>query len=320
MSYLECNNLKLHYKNFNLSVDLKAEKGELIAIIGPSGSGKSTLLSLLCGLENPDEGSIILDGKDITQLPVQNRQIGMVFQDFSLFSSMNVKDNIQYGMHGLDKEQKDSYTKELLKLVDLEGYEKRAVHQLSGGEAQRIALARALAAKPQILLFDEPLSALDAPLRKKLRTVIRDIHDRTQMTMLYVTHDREEAFAIADRIIIMKDGSIQSEGTAEQLYKKPINLFCANFTGEGSVIKVKDSTYFVRPEDIQIVETTKQEDNCLLLQNAKVIGNEYTGNNYIIRLVYNDSIITALSRTPSTKDYVNLEIQISSLISLSISM
>ena len=320
MSYLECNNLKLHYKNFNLSVDLKAEKGELIAIIGPSGSGKSTLLSLLCGLENPDEGSIILDGKDITQLPVQNRQIGMVFQDFSLFSSMNVKDNIQYGMHGLDKEQKDSYTKELLKLVDLEGYEKRAVHQLSGGEAQRIALARALAAKPQILLFDEPLSALDAPLRTKIRTVIRDIHDRTQMTMLYVTHDREEAFAIADRIIIMKDGSIQSEGTAEQLYKKPINLFCANFTGEGSVIKGKDSTYFVRPEDIQIVETTKQEDNCLLLQNAKVIGNEYTGNNYIIRLVYNDSIITALSRTPSTKDYVNLEIQISSLISLSISM
>ena len=210
MAYLEFKDIKRIFPGkFTLDMSLQMDKGELLCIIGPSGSGKSTLLSLLCGVDSPDEGRILIDGTDITDLAIQKRRIGMVFQDFSLFPSMDVAKNIQYGMKEKDQKNKDKRTEELLDLVGLEGYGKRQVHELSGGEAQRIALARALAAEPQILLLDEPLSALDAPLRKRLRTVIRQIHDKTGITMIYITHDREEAFAIADRIMVLRDGRIE---------------------------------------------------------------------------------------------------------------
>ena len=190
MSYLECNGISQSFgSKFSLELSFSMEKDELLCIIGPSGSGKSTLLSLIAGIDNPKSGTIVIDGEDITHTPIQKRRIGMVFQDFSLFPTMNVGQNIGYGMKGnTDREER---TKELLQLVGLEGYENRKVHELSGGEAQRIALARAIAAEPRILLLDEPLSALDAPLRKRIRTTIRQIHEKTGTPMLYVTHDRE---------------------------------------------------------------------------------------------------------------------------------
>ena len=238
MPYLECRDLKYNYPTFHLDMTFSVEKGEFICVIGPSGSGKSTLLSLIAGIKDPDGGSIILNGRDITSLEIRKRRIGMVFQDFSLFPSMDVARNIQYGMKDMTREEKDAETDRLLELAGLSGYGTRQVHELSGGEAQRVALVRAIAAKPDVLLLDEPLSALDAPLRRHLRSVIRQIHEATGITMIYVTHDREEAFAIADRIMVMRRGNIEAFDSPEEVYRHPASLFVANFTGDGSGIPV----------------------------------------------------------------------------------
>ena len=204
MPYLEIRKLEKKYKDFTLSASFGVDEGEFLCVIGPSGSGKSTLLSLIAGLDKPDGGTVTIDGKDITKMKIQERGIGMVFQDFTLFPSMNVEKNIQFGMTE-KKAEKKKISDALLSLVGLEGYAKRSVSSLSGGEAQRVQLARAIAAKPKILLLDEPLSALDAPLRKSIRSSIRAIHDALGITMIYVTHDREEAFSISDSIMIMHD-------------------------------------------------------------------------------------------------------------------
>ena len=292
MSYLECNDLKRTHRHFTLDLSFSMDKGELLCIIGPSGSGKSTLLSLIAGIDDTERGSIILDGEDITKSSIQKRRIGMVFQDFSLFPSMNVEQNIQYGMKDKTPEEKQKKTEELLELVGLEGYSKRKVLELSGGEAQRIALARAIAAEPRILLLDEPLSALDAPLRKRLREELRNIHNRTGLTMIYVTHDREEAFAIADRIMILRSGHIQAIGRSEELYNNPQSLFVANFTGEGSVLTIpqnhnnsEDLTPFIRPEDIIILSKDTKETNADSISlEAEVTGTEYNGSFYTVTL------------------------------------
>lgn len=308
MAYLECKDLKRVHPQFSLDLSFSMEKGELLCIIGPSGSGKSTLLSLLCGIDSPDSGKILLADNDITDAPIQKRNIGMVFQDFSLFPSMNVEKNIQYGMKVEQGADKAKETERLLEMVGLSGYGKRKVTELSGGEAQRVALARAVAAKPQILLLDEPLSALDAPLRKRIRTMIRHIHDTTGITMLYVTHDREEAFAIADRIMIMNAGTIESIGTPEDIYHHPKSLFSAFFTGDGTGLpmslfgdKTSKKYLFFRPEDIVFDEVTDQE-KYVFLRNAEVSSVEYTGNSYILKLNFKDHVVTAYSlRRPQGK-------------------
>ena len=303
MSYLECNQIRHSFgSKFSMNLSFSMDKGELLCIIGPSGSGKSTLLSLIAGIDTPQNGSIIIDGEDITHMSIRKRQIGMVFQDFSLFPSMNVERNIQYGMK--DTQNREERTRELLDLVGLEGYGKRSVSQLSGGEAQRIALARAIAAEPRILLLDEPLSALDAPLRKKLRSVIKHIHEKTATTMLYVTHDREEAFAIADRIMIIKSGRIAAIGGPEALYNNPPNLFAAAFTGEGSTVPMslfendtEEKTAFIRPEDINIDinAEVQSDDETILLHGAKVLETEFTGTVYTVSLDYEGHLLKAVS-------------------------
>ena len=303
MSYLECNQIRHSFgSKFSMNLSFSMDKGELLCIIGPSGSGKSTLLSLIAGIDTPQGGSIIIDGEDITHMSIRKRQIGMVFQDFSLFPSMNVERNIQYGMK--DTQNREERTRELLDLVGLEGYGKRSVSQLSGGEAQRIALARAIAAEPRILLLDEPLSALDAPLRKKLRSVIKHIHEKTATTMLYVTHDREEAFAIADRIMIIKSGRIAAIGGPEALYNNPPNLFAAAFTGEGSTVPMslfendtEEKTAFIRPEDINIDinAEVQSDDETILLHGAKVLETEFTGTAYTVSLDYEGHLLKAVS-------------------------
>ena len=199
MAYLEARNIKKKYDDFILDVSLSIEKGELVCLLGPSGSGKSTLLSLLSGVEEIESGEVFLGGNDITFLPIEKRGIGFVYQDFSLFTSMNVEKNIEYGMKNRKREERKKTTESLLSLVGLSGYEKRSVETLSGGEAQRVALIRAIASESEILFLDEPLASLDLRLRKNLRSKIRQIHDRLHLSMLYVTHDRDEAFAIADR-------------------------------------------------------------------------------------------------------------------------
>ena len=315
MGYLECRNLRQSYgKKFSLDLSFSMDEGELLCIIGPSGSGKSTLLSLISGIEDLQDGNIILGGQDITRMPIQKRRIGMVFQDFSLFPTMNVEQNIQYGMIAQDKEAR---TKELLNLVGLDGYGKRMVHELSGGEAQRIALARAIAAQPRILLLDEPLSALDAPLRKRLRTVIKQIHQKTGTTMLYVTHDREEAFAIADRILILKGGRIEAIGKPEELYRNPPNLFVASFTGEGSIVPMslfaddtEKRTAFIRPEDIRIHKQTeeKNDDKTIVIHDAKVTETEFNGTSYIVSLDCNGQALRALTDRKPESETVDISI------------
>lgn len=312
MAYLEIKNIKKTYNEFNLDASLDIEEGELVCILGPSGSGKSTLLSIIAGIEKPQSGQIILDGKDITNETLQNRNIGMVFQDYALFGSMNVAKNIQYGMKEKDKKKRKEMTKMFLELVNLAGYEKRNVSTLSGGEAQRVALARSLASEPRVLLLDEPLSALDAPLRKRLRSVIRSIHDSVGITMLYVTHDREEAFAISDRIVIMNSGKIDSVGSAEELYKNPKTQFSAFFTGEGTTIDASyinpsdNGTLFFRPENVLISETSidpMQYPRHLVLNGVTVISAEYTGARYVLGLEYLGLPILASSAIkPRRKD------------------
>ena len=303
MSYLECNQIRQSFgSKFSMDLSFSMDKGELLCIIGPSGSGKSTLLSLIAGIDTPQSGSILIDGEDITHMSIRRRRIGMVFQDFSLFPSMNVEKNIRYGMK--ETQDKEEHTRELLNLVGLEGYGKRSANQLSGGEAQRIALARAIAAEPRILLLDEPLSALDAPLRKKLRSVIKHIHEKTATTMLYVTHDREEAFAIADRIMIIKSGRIAAIGGPEALYNNPPNLFAAAFTGEGSTVPMslfesdtEEKTAFIRPEDINIDinAEVQSDDETILLHGAKVLETEFTGTAYTVSLDYEGHLLKAVS-------------------------
>ena len=323
MSYLEINNLQKDYSDFILSLSFSVEKGELVTILGPSGSGKSTLLSLISGIESVDKGEIKIDGKDITKLPTSKRDISMVFQNFSLLPGMNTKKNIEYGMKEKNSKKRDQKTEELLNTIGLPGYGKRKVTTLSGGEAQRVALARAIASEPDILLLDEPLSALDAPLRKKLRGSIRAIHDAFSTTMLYVTHDREEAFAISDKILIMKDGKVEAFGTPEELYRNPPTLFAAFFTGDGTALPASliygdgiEGSVFFRPESVTVSEESLEGGlypNHLVFNNVEVLSAEYTGTGYMLGLSFRGMPMIAFSPLKPKKRLVSLMILMDSV-------
>ena len=323
MSYLEINDLQKDYSDFILSLSFSVEKGELVTILGPSGSGKSTLLSLISGIDSVDKGEIKIDGKDITKLPIAKRGISMVFQDFSLFPGMNTKKNIEYGMKEKNSKKRDQKTEELLNTIGLSGYGKRKVTTLSGGEAQRVALARAIASEPDILLLDEPLSALDAPLRKKLRGSIRAIHDAFSTTMLYVTHDREEAFAISDKILIMKDGRVEAFGTPEELYRNPPTLFSAFFTGDGTALPASliygegvEGSVFFRPESVTVSEESLEGGlypNHLVFNNVEVLSAEYTGPGYMLGLSFRGMPMIAFSPLKPKKRLVSLMILMDSV-------
>lgn len=324
MSYLEVRNVEKKYKDFTLSASFGIDEGEFLCIIGPSGSGKSTLLSLIAGLDKPDKGTITLEGKDITKERIQDRGIGMVFQDFTLFPSMNVEKNIQFGMKAPKAERK-KLTESLLELVGLGGYGKRSVTSLSGGEAQRVQLARALAAEPRILLLDEPLSALDAPLRKSIRSSIRAIHDTLGITMLYVTHDREEAFSISDSIMIMHDGKTVALGSAEELYRHPTDLFTAFFTGEGTALPASlifengTGAVFFRPENAIISEEPINPDMYpmyIILSDAEILSCEFTGSSYMLGLQYQGHPLLSQSATKPRKKTVSVMILKESLLLL----
>ena len=224
-------------------VDLVVNDGEIMAILGPSGCGKTTLLRLVAGLEDPTSGRILFDDRDVTRLPTQERNTAVVPQTWALWPHMTVFDNVAYGLRlrrkkaNLTEEEIRRRVREVLELVDLTGLEERKPFQLSGGQQQRVALARALVVQPEVLLLDEPLANLDAKLRVELREEVRKIAKRLSITTIYVTHDQEEAMAVADRIAVMNAGRLQQVGKPEEIYHKPANFFVATFVGRSNVLR-----------------------------------------------------------------------------------
>ena len=235
----------------DVSIDI--EDGDLTALLGPSGGGKSTLLRIIAGLELPDSGTIEINGTEMTSLPPQQRNIGFVFQHYAAFKHLTVARNVAFGLEirKRPKAEIKARVKELLELVHLDQFGDRYPSQLSGGQRQRMALARALAVQPEVLLLDEPFGALDAQVRKELRTWLRRLHDEVNVTTVFVTHDQEEAMDVADRIFVMAAGKVEQEGTPDDLYERPANDFVMGFLGP--VTKLNGA--LVRPHDLDLITT-----------------------------------------------------------------
>jgi ABC-type Fe3+/spermidine/putrescine transport system ATPase subunit len=214
-------------------VSFTVEDSDLLCLLGPSGCGKTTLLRLIAGLEAPDGGQVLVDGSDVTHVPPHLRGFGLMFQEYALFPHKDVFGNVAFGlrMQGLDRETVSARVAEVLGLVGLVGFEHRDVNQLSGGERQRVALARSLAPQPRLLMLDEPLGALDRALRERLMDDLPDILHRAGVTAITVTHDQEEAFALADRVVLMRDGRVVQDGTPEEVYRRPASAWAAHFLG-----------------------------------------------------------------------------------------
>jgi len=218
-------------------VSLEVPSGALLALLGPSGSGKTTLLRIIAGLEVADEGTVLYHDEDVTGAAVRERNVGFVFQHYALFRHMTVFENVAFGLRvrGAPRGRVKERVRELLRLVQLEGLERSLPSQLSGGQRQRVALARALAAEPRVLLLDEPFGALDAKVRQELRQWLRRLHDEIHVTSVFVTHDQEEAFEVADRVVIMSQGRIEQEGSPAEIFERPINPFVMDFLGNVNV-------------------------------------------------------------------------------------
>lgn len=219
-------------------VSFEVPAGQLVALLGPSGSGKSTILRIIAGLEEADSGTVELTGEDTTGLPTQNRGVGFVFQHYALFRHLTVRQNIAFGLEvrELPKAEVRARVEELLELIQLGGYAERYPSQLSGGQRQRVALARALAPRPKVLLLDEPFGALDARVREELRTWLRRLHDEVHVTSLFVTHDQQEAFEVADQVIVLNRGRVEQMGPPQELYDRPATPFVTSFLGSVNVL------------------------------------------------------------------------------------
>jgi len=220
-------------------VSLDVPNGSLLALLGPSGSGKTTLLRIIAGLEVADRGAVLHGDEDITEYDARDRKVGFVFQHYALFRHMTIAENIGYGLRvrGVKKPERQARVDELLKLIRLEGLGTRYPAQLSGGQKQRVALARALAAQPRVLLLDEPFGALDAKVRGELRQWLRKLHEQIQVTSVFVTHDQEEAFEVADHVVIMNEGRIEQVGTPAEVFERPANAFVMDFLGNVNVFQ-----------------------------------------------------------------------------------
>ena len=220
-------------------ISFRIESGTLVTLLGPSGCGKTTTLRMIAGLEMPSDGVILIGGRDVTKLPATERDVSMVFQSYALFPHMNVIENVAYGLAvgGGSKSERLDKAREGLRLVGLTGYDTRLPSELSGGQQQRVAVARSLVLEPAVLLFDEPLSNLDAKLRRRVRQEIRDLQQSLSLTVIYVTHDQEEALAVSDHIIVMENGRIAQQGTPHELYEKPASRFLADFIGDANLVE-----------------------------------------------------------------------------------
>ena len=291
----------------NLSLNIK--ENEFLTLLGPSGCGKTTTLKILAGFETGDNGKVLFNGEDISNIPPYKRQLNTVFQKYALFPHMNVYENIAFGLKikKVSKSEIDKKVKEMLKLVALEGFEKRAIDSLSGGQQQRVAIARALVNEPKVLLLDEPLGALDLKLRKEMQSELKRIQQRLGITFIFVTHDQEEALTMSDTIVVMNKGIIQQMGSPEDIYNEPANAFVADFIGESNIVdgimlddlKVKFCNHIfecvdkgfntneavdvvIRPEDIEI---TNAENGMI---TGKVNSVKFKGVHYEIEVLENE--------------------------------
>ncbi len=349
---LSIEKLKLSLGEFMLECSLELPPGKLITLLGPSGCGKTSLLKSIAGLYTPASGRIDLGGREITDLDPRFRKIGMVFQDYALFPHMSVRKNICYGMSKRGDEARKRCA-ELLEMVELPGFEERRVDELSGGEKQRIALARALAYEPELLLLDEPLSALDARLRKTLRRQIREIQLETGLTTVYVTHDQEEAMAISDMVVLMKDGKVVQTGSPGEIYRRPSGAFAADFFGTANLINLEKAgalntavrkagllegdaagkKLFFRPEYCRLVEKPESESDLpsgaagtLRLESlmelnwsGKVLYVEYGGDFHYIELDCGGHTVRVKSREtvcPGPGEVMDLAVSLSDCLVL----
>ena len=266
MAIIEIRSLAKSFGNVRAvdGVDLDIQAGEFLTLLGPSGSGKTTVLRMIAGFETPDAGSILLNGKDITNLPAYERDVNTVFQDYALFPHMDVISNIEYGLKvkGVEKSERNKKALAALAQVQLAGYEKRKPSQLSGGQRQRVALARALVNRPAVLLLDEPLGALDLKLRQQMQIELKQLQREVGITFIFVTHDQEEALTMSDRIAVFDRGRIQQIDKPSAIYERPKNIFVADFVGVSNLISGdaaqtllgKGGNYTVRPEKITLGE------------------------------------------------------------------
>lgn len=273
--YVEWKNIDVNLGNFNLKLDLSINKGELVTLLGPSGCGKTTALRIAAGFIKPDSGNFILDGQNMNNIPASKRNIGIVFQNYALFPHLSVEENIAYGLksRNIKKQKIKDEVEFILSSLHLTAFNKREISSLSGGEKQRVALGRSLAIKPRLLLLDEPLSALDAELRKKLRYEIKSIQEEFKITTLYVTHDQEEALAVSNRVALLKDGRLQQYSAPRELYNNPINRFTGEFIGESNILNYKNQTIFFRPEAVKHGNRV----NAINFK-GKIINEEYLGH------------------------------------------
>jgi len=307
-SYVELRHINKHYGDFNASKDIniRIPKGKLVALLGPSGSGKTTILRMIAGLEHPDSGEILIDGKVVNNVPGSERGIGFVFQSYALFRYMTVYDNIAFGLRV--KKTPESEIKErvaeLMKLIGCEGLERRYPSQLSGGQRQRVAFARALAPNPHILLLDEPFAAIDAKVRLELRTWLRNMINRIGITSIFVTHDQDEAIEVADEIIVTNLGRVEQVGTPPELYTNPATPFVVNFIGNSIPVKNydsfryfeekgKDSTAILRPEFISIFKKDENVQYSKSAEEGVVEDIIFRGTNLEIRVRLHENLLSA---------------------------
>ncbi|MFJ3076175.1 MULTISPECIES: ABC transporter ATP-binding protein [Pseudomonas] len=286
-------------------IDCQIERGEFVTLLGPSGCGKSTLLRCIAGLTPVDGGQILLDGQDIVPLSPQKRGIGMVFQSYALFPNMTVEQNVAFGlrMQKVKADESHSRVREALALVELGSFAGRYPHQLSGGQCQRVALARSLVTRPRLLLLDEPLSALDARIRKHLREQIRAIQRELGLTTIFVTHDQEEALTLSDRIFLMNQGRIVQSGDAETLYTAPVDLFAAGFIGNYNLLDPDSASRLlqrpvasrlaIRPESITLGLDGERDGE---VRSHSLLGNVIR---YRVRVREVELVVDVLNRSPA---------------------
>ncbi len=328
------------YPEFEIQVCLQVRRGEFFSLVGPSGCGKTTLLRLIAGLETADGGFICLDGREITKTPAADRHIGLVFQEYALFPHLTVAQNIEYGLQvqKMPSLARKSRLRDLLALFELEPLAMREIHQISGGERQRVAMARALAPNPLILLMDEPFSALDYGLRQRLQKDLQQIQKSLGFTAIFVTHQQEEALSLSDRLAVMQKGRVSQMGTSKEIYDEPASRFVAEFLGDANILPCgirpidgkphlqlgtndlgcipefqnrQDGQYWlmIRPEDLELAA----EDSGRFHPNlpVKVTGLEYLGYTYRIEAMYGSYTIKAMLGKNSKPPAIGMEVTLS---------
>jgi putative spermidine/putrescine transport system ATP-binding protein len=260
-------------------VDLDIHADEFFTLLGPSGSGKTTCLRMIAGFERPDAGRVELGGRDVTNLPPNERDVNTVFQDYALFPHMSVGENVGYGLKvkKVGSDERKRRVGEALDLVRLNGYEQRRPSQLSGGQRQRVALARALVNRPAVLLLDEPLGALDLKLRQQMQNELRTLQQEVGITFVYVTHDQEEALTMSDRLAVFSDGRIEQIGAPADVYEHPINEFVAGFVGVSNIVERDGTRFTIRPEKVRFLEEADAAANELRVEGGQIRDVAYIG-------------------------------------------